>query len=234
MILWILLFILVVAIAFILAFRSMKDFQQIPFSSDEYSLFLIRNTSALDKNILSLIHEQLVNSNFIISLERLIKGHQSALVLFGPVKFLDKFKNALNLLELEDYTKVNWEEISAWEVAVKKHGQISLENGKIWQNLPQFLDSEKLFWQLILKGKKGKLNQPKFQTQIRVIISSEDASKRKEVSDIFLKDLKSRNLLKVPKSFSDAQILDFYKKRSFTKSDSSLLSISEVLYLASL
>lgn len=233
MILWVILFFLVVAISFILAAMSMRDFQQIPSITQEYSLFLIRNTKALDKSVLDTLYNELSKSDLIISFERLIKGNKSALVVFGPTKLISSFKDSFDLLELEDYTNVDLEKISAWEVGVTNG---AVESGKVFKSLPQLSDSEQFWWQLVLKVKKLDSKQTKsFQSQIRAVVVSEDGSKRKKVADTFLKDLKSENIFRIPKSFSDSQIIDFYKNRAFMKDKNNpILNLNEVYKLLTL
>src|SRR5437870_4004856 len=121
MILWLLLFFLTVAISFVLAYQSMRDYQENPgHFKIEYSLFLIRSPEALNINVLKAIEVELSKENLIISLERLFKGTKTALVIFGPKIILQKFSTTLNLLELEEYTKQAKDgQISVWEMGVK-------------------------------------------------------------------------------------------------------------------
>ena len=123
MILWIVLFVLVVSISYVLAAKSMRDFTHIPDSQKEYGLYLIRNPSALNKHFLDSLIDYLVKSGAYISFERLFKGNKSTLVIFGPKILLAKYDDILNILELEDYTDVEIEHITAWEAGVKNNGQ---------------------------------------------------------------------------------------------------------------
>lgn len=107
MILWIVLFILVVALSYVLALKSMKDFVQTP---EEGSLYLIRNRHKLSE-ALHFIAAKLQTSNLSISFEKLIKGKKAALVVYGPKQILEKLIPVLDLLELEDYTKKDDEQI---------------------------------------------------------------------------------------------------------------------------
>lgn len=219
MILWVVLFVLVVAISFVLAARSMRDFTEVPQSNDDYSLFLIRKTQGLTLELLSSIHNELLKSNFIISFERLFKGNKSALVIFGPRKLLTHHQNLLDLLELEDYTDVNIEDISAWEAGIKS--KINIQ--KIFTNLPQFLENDQFWWQIIIsKGSK---------VQIRAIVITSDDIKRNSLTQT-LHNLAPEKVIKLPKAFSSQQILEFYKLRSFRKDSENLsLSSEEILSL---
>lgn len=218
MILWVLLFVLVVAISFVLAVKSMRDYQEIPTQTGEqYALFLIRKPQALSKELLSAIHEDLLNSGLIISFERLIKGIKAALVVFGPKKVLAVYKDHLDLLELEDYTNVNPEQFAAWEVGIK-HPDVP--------NFPTISGDDQIWWQLILSAGKDKL----FHPHIRVVVVSADAGRR-ELLKQTLQDLSPDKFIKLPKDFSDASLLDFYKKRAFRKDTSRNLHPEEILKL---
>lgn len=224
MILWIALFILVLAISFILAVQSMRDYREISFLDDSYSLFLVRKIKALDRSVLSSLYDECLRLDLSLSFERLIKGKKSALVIFGPKRVIGKFISYFDLLELEDYTNVDPDLIgvSAWEVEVRK--------GELFRIMPHLSDTEQFWWQLILKPARpaGGPAQPKsFQVNIRAVVVSQDPSKRKSIADIF------------QKVKSDVQVIDFYKKRSFIKDENTparpaggpALNLDEILQL---
>jgi len=191
MILWIALFVLVVALSYVLAAKSMRDYQEIPSDAGEYGLFLIRNRGGLTSGLLHSIHDELLSSGLNISFERVFKGNESALLVFGPQNLLAKFNHILNLLELEDYTNID--NTLAWEIEIKESGQ------KIFGNLPPLLDQEQFWWQLVLWVNKSKpMSSKLFHGQIRAVLKSEDPLKRKNVSQ-------------------KLQNIDFYQKRSFQK-----------------
>lgn len=114
MVLWIVLFILVLAISFILALKSMTDYQEVP--KGDNGLFLIRQTKQL---------KDLLDASTNIVLERLFKGKQAALVVFGPRQIVEKYKNHLDLVELEDYTNVDKDQVVAWEIGIKERLQVT-------------------------------------------------------------------------------------------------------------
>lgn len=203
MILWFILFGLIVLVSLMLAIASMKDYQEIP-TKGEYSLFLIRKTKLLTSQILDSLHKFFKNGE-VLSFERLIKGGQSALLVYGPVKILLKYKDILDLVELEDYTKVDSKQISVWEIGIVHHA----ENGKIFQNLPQFLTEEQFWWQLLLSSKKG----GGFFSQIRVAVVSANVLRRKELIASLQKFI----------TFSNLQMIDFYQKRAFRKDPNNAL-----------
>ncbi len=199
MILWIVLFGLVVVASFLLALQSMRDYQEIP-KKDEYSLFLIRNSAALTSGFLDSFQKTL--NGQVLSFERLIKGGQSALVVYGPRNLLLSQRQMLDLLELEDYVRVNNKQISSWEV---------VDHKKIFQSLPALSTTEQFWWQLLLSPKNNK-----YLGQIRVMVVSKDAERRRLVSE---------RLNRLPKAFSNAQLLDFYSKR-ILRNDPNNLSLS--------
>src|SRR3989338_5569825 len=105
MILWLALFILVIAISFILALGSMREYQEIPLKSkEEYGLFLIRNIVNLDAALLESLREHIAKDGLLLSIERLFRGQKAALTIFGPKRILENFKAELSLLELDDYS----------------------------------------------------------------------------------------------------------------------------------
>lgn len=186
----------------------MRDYHEVPSPKREYSLFLIRQTNNLDEQLLNaLLYEQKLE-NSLISFERLIKGNKSALVIFGPKQLLLSHQSTLNLLELEDYTNIDKRQISVWDVVEIK-------------NFP-ILEADEQFWyQLLLWPHKNN-----FHLQTRVAIISTDPERRKSLS---------QGLIKLPKAFSNDQLLDFYQKRSFQKAErTNAISSAEVLQLLSI
>src|SRR3989344_4321201 len=218
MILWLILFLLIIGISFILAFRSMKDYQEIPKASKvEYGLFLIRRTDSFDAGVLGSIGKFMLDNSLIISLERLFKGNKAALTIFGPKEILNRFSASLSLLELEDYIlDCQTEDLSIWEVGVKENtGPNFDDQNNIFANLSQMGDEDQFFWQVILGSRKEKDNIS-FQTQIRAVVYSKDPSRKKILTSL-LQGLKLGKLAKIPKPFSTEQMMDFFRSRSLSK-----------------
>lgn len=226
MILWIILFLLIVAISFVLAYRSMKDYSEIPKASKvEYGLFLIRQTENFTASALDSIGELMLEAGLIISIERLFKGTQAALTIYGPKIILDKFTPNLNLLELEDYaSRLESKDISIWEVGLRdQKGYLGGPN--IFQNLSQLGQEDQFFWQVVLGSRKEK-GSISFQTQIRAALFCKDPS-RKKVLTSSLQELKPGELTKIPKPFSTEQMMDFFKMRSLSKDSNGPILDSE-------
>jgi len=216
--LWLILFLLIIGISFILAFRSMKDYQEIPKASKvEYGLFLIRRTDSFDAGVLGSIGKFMLDNSLIISLERLFKGNKAALTIFGPKEILNRFSASLSLLELEDYIlDCQTEDLSIWEVGVKENTGPNLDDqNNIFANLSQMGDEDQFFWQVILGSRKEKDNIS-FQTQIRAVVYSKDPSRKKILTSL-LQGLKLGKLAKIPKPFSTEQMMDFFRSRSLSK-----------------
>ncbi len=149
-IIWVLLADLVILAAFFLALKSMSDYKEKPENFKQaYGLFLIQNQTAINPELLSRLHKQIIKRRFIISLERLYKGPKKALVIFGPKSVLEGFKSELDLLELEDYTQ----NIHLSNLSVLS---LPLVETKSFDNL-ETLEDEQLWWQLVLQPAGGNI-----------------------------------------------------------------------------
>lgn len=230
MILWVALFLLVVAISFVLAFQSMRDYSEIPGSSAvEYGLFLIRSKDNFTSSLLDSLHQEISKQGLIISIERLFKGVQSVLVVFGPKSICQDYAVVLNLLELEDYTAVDAGSVSLWEMALKN------STASFFKNLSLLSKDEQFWWQLILLPTKAQKGRAKyFQSQIRAAVFCVDKSKRESLVDS-IQSLAPEQFIKKPVPFSNDQILEFYRQRSLIKNPSNQsLASAEVLQLSQL
>ncbi len=203
MIFWILLFILVVVISFLLAYLSMRNFQEAPTSQDkDYGLFLIRKTVNLTPSLLSDFHQKMLKENFILSFERLFKGNQSTLVIFAPRKLIQSYVVILDLVELEEYTNVDSAKTLVFQMGSKQKGQVgSLDN--FFAEFPDLSADEFIWWQLILHAKKN----GEFEILPRVAFSA----KEKAFQNL------AGFLHKIPRPFSNEQMFKFYQNRVFAK-----------------
>lgn len=215
---------LVVLISAILALRSMRDYHETASGSKtEYSLYLVRNIVNLNHHVFDKLYEQIQKKGLVISLERLLKGRESALVIMGPKEVLEKFVMDLNLLELEDYTeKIAVENVTVWEVGFRGK-EINFSLRELLQSLS--LDGlEQLWWQVMFVPAK---ERGKFRSQIRVAAVSLSAQRRTEILKIFTEN---EHLSKLPKPYSTSQLYDFYTKRSLVyDSQNPTLAAAELL-----
>lgn len=209
MILWLLLFLLVIGISFVLAFRSMKDYQEIPQKiTVDYSLFLVRQSKNFDAKILDSIRQAVFAQEGIVSLERLFKGTQTVLTVFGPKAILSTFQTELNLLELEDYAKEFTDsDVFVWEMGTRETVNLNPDHlSDFFSNLPQLEPQERFFWQVIPN---------KDQVQIRAAVFSTDPVRKKMLASA--QSLNAVGLHKVPTPFSNEQMIEFYRTRSLSK-----------------
>lgn len=173
MILWVVLFLLIIGISFILAYRSMKDYAGKQSPNVERGLFLIRRPQNFGKEFLDSIHKQLSDEGLIVSFERLFKGRETALTIFGPKKILEQFTE-ISLLELEDYTlALDSKDIAIWEMN---------EPTNIFKHLSELENEDQFFWQVVLGPKQA--GEPFFQGQIRAVLYSKDPVKREALGSI--------------------------------------------------
>ena len=193
----------------------MKDFVIKPDTKSEYGLFLVRNISNFNLFFISSIFEQIYKKNILISFERLFKGGEGALSIFGPKSIISKYKD-LNLLELEDYARLDLNHTSIFEVNLRVTKGLK-------ESLPKLLNDERIWIQLVAKGDKG------FSSQIRVIIYSVD--RLKQLTEEFHTHFKEK-IVKLPKPYSKEQLFEFYKSRSFIKGDTQKIKAEDVLNLS--
>ncbi|MDP3973814.1 MAG: hypothetical protein Q8P92_03195 [Candidatus Daviesbacteria bacterium] len=230
LILWIILFLLILGISFALAYSSMKDYQLTPQANriHEHGLYLIRNPSLFNINFLTNLHKILVEDKQIISFERLFKGGESALVVFGSQEFLKPLTDQLSLVELEDYSDINKNLVYAWEVDLKNEETFLQEPGDIFKDFPHLLPQEQFFWQVVIMAG----NENEFRIQIRAVFVSNDSKRRKEIGEI-LQNF-NPNMIKLPKDFSSIQILELYQKRSLSQEKAITLKTASIIKLLKL
>lgn len=222
---WIL-FLLVILISGFLAYLSMKDFREEPqdFSSDN-CLFLIRKPHVLTPKLFDWLHINCERDRVIVSLERLFKGGESALTLYGPKKILVPLVSSLDLIELEDYVREEIK-VSVWEIGVRnlKHNRVEKS---LFSDFPKLGQSEEVWYQIVLQAQKGE--SKKFIAQIRVMVLISDEHRKKEVSGVL--QVQKGPLIKIPQKFSSLQMMDFYRKRSMIGRDQLKLTGEEIAKL---
>lgn len=219
MIIWFIIFFVILFVSLVLAYFSMKDYQEIPKLEKEYGIFLIRRPEFFTFQTLETILD--LCKGKILSFERLFKGSSKAFVIFGPKKILSgRFSEILGLLELEDYTKAPGE-IVAWEVGRK---DTEPGNNNIFSSLPHLEDDEQFFWQLLINGDQG---------QIRAVFISQN-SERKKTLVSQLENLGENYLQKVPRPATGPQILENYSKRISMPSQAFKVNPEEILKIIGL
>lgn len=212
---------LILAVSFVLAFRSMGDYYERAANfSASYSLYLIGKPDQLNIEIIGRLHEAMLRQNLIISFERLFRGDKRALVVFGPVLVLQPFMETLGLSELEDYSRRiesgKTETIpfmSAWEVGVKGSAPPEIVINNLRSYIPQLEDNEEFWWQLVMQpaGKMGLMN---FQAIIRAVLLVGNQSRAKILQKDLLEIGGEAGLTQLPQAYSTARLVKFYQDRA--------------------
>lgn len=175
MVIWLILFFIVLSVSLFLAYRSIKDFQILPPYSVNTGLFLIKNTKGLTEEVLKGLFAGMVREGSTISIERVFKGSESALLVFGRKSLLMPYSSILDLLELEDYINIK--------------GQMVFFE----ETMPPLRPNEQFWWQMVLFAK---LEESKFKVQIRTAITVySDHRGREPATQSFLRLFQSRAFL---------------------------------------
>lgn len=220
---WLGLFLIILATSFILAYFSMRNYQD-ALPKGGSGLYLVRHPAVLSQEFILKLHEALQKQHSYISLERLFKGKEEALVLFGPVTIEKKFPQ-LDLLELEDYTNIAENNVNLWEMTLKE-GQ-DLPAGRQGRSLPPLGENEQFWLQMILRPQGGE----DFQISCRAAVVSGD-QRRKNMLTATLKE-RIGPFVFVPRPFSSSKMLTLYKERALPSfySSSSKVGPSSLLKL---
>ena len=204
----------------------MKDYEEFPDTLSLNTIFFLGNPQAFTVETLNKFHRLLLENKRFFSLERLIKGKERALVIFGPRELPGMFPE-LNLIELEDYLgevnpdavltdsekKVDLNQSITWLVEPKNSLKKVMHVGNQLKELsigPQ----QKVFIQIIGEplGDKDGLY---FQSTIRIMIADLDAVERvnltKNVNLIFQE---ATGLNKRTDNFPEAKKFDSFKQRT--------------------
>lgn len=227
---WIL-FLLIILISLMLAYLSMRDFEEGPddFGPDN-GLFLVRKQNPLTNELLGYLYKVIRADSVILSIERLFNGDESALVIYGPKKAISALTQALDLLELEDYTNV--QDPTIWQMGTKTLGEYHKITKSMFLDFPKLEKGEQAWFQLVLqlasrsepeKAERGE----HFKAQIRVVVLSADPRRRKLLSELLQSP--KNNIVKIPLPFSSSQLMDFYKKRSIVGRGRIELSAGDII-----
>ncbi len=181
---WVILFIIIFVSSTYLAWKSMKDFQEVPISNFGYTLFLIRNPHSLD---LDKLYKFALDGDFIFSLERLFKGEESALVIYAPNHLANSLQE-LDLVPLEDYlsppqTPPNPKTVSVndsytWMIEPKIENGLDIKQDFLKE--PPLNESNRFFWQIVASPINGITH--KFQVTIRATVTETIPQKKIELA----------------------------------------------------
>lgn len=248
---WIIAFIFVTIISLVLAYRSMKDYQELPAANVEYGLFLIRNKRTLNLEYLKKLHELTLGQKATFSLERLYKGRDQALTLYLPKTLVTNIPE-LELLELEEYidqetdpvalktsrtNKPNLDSTIVWMISAKNNPQKELLIGPTFLHSIDLDEQQQFFFQVVCQpqpaDKKG-LGSWIFQVTIRVIVSDSDPNKRINLAKEVEKNIQdTTGLTKQLRNQSNSELFKTYLNRSLIPKEVSkfYLRASEIIGL---
>lgn len=221
---WIILFFVIILTSAVLAFRSMRDYEEFPENLNLNSVFFLGNPNAFTVETLKKLHGLLLGRKQFFSIERLIKGREKALVLFGP-KELPGFLPELNLVELEDYLadpgyihtdsekKVNVNETITWLIEPKNNVKRLLHIGSELKDL-ELAEGQRLFVQVVGEPQGNKEGEY-FQSTLRIMVYEKDSMERinlaKRVVGVFTD---ATGLNKHEDGFPEAKKFESFKKRA--------------------
>lgn len=202
------LFIIIVLISLALAYFSMRDFEEGPEDfGPENGLFLIRKPNPLDPWLLDYLYKIMRQEGVIVSLERLFKGSESALVLYGPKKAILSLSEFLDLLELEDYVEAS--DPLIWQTGAKKISKGQKITESLFSDFPKLEIGEYVWFQLTLQAEDRRKH---FKGQIRTIVVVADPKRKKLLGELL--QTPKNFFKKMPVPYSSTQMMEFYKKRS--------------------
>lgn len=210
--------ILIVSISFFLAYRSMKDYQEKPHKKVPHGIFLVQNPQSFNESILTDIYQKAKSHGSIISIEKLYKGPEKALVLFGPISILQQYPH-LHLLELEDYThKLSESHIRCIEIGYKDkaYKQLILDATRLTP--PVVIDHEsRLFYQFVCQPNH---TPSTYQVTFRIAIITSNQPQREEIFQKAIGRIQLfTNLTRKLKPQTSRQLFQNYKHRSIIPSE---------------
>lgn len=209
MLIWIVLFLLVSMVAFVLALKSMEDFTENSHHlSTAYSVFLVRKAEAITPELLDKLFKLLSVQSLIISFEKLANGARQALVIYGPVVILERFRNDLDLLELEEYSMKDKAFVGlAWQLSLDEGNTKDL--GKVDNNNIYLKNGEEIWLQVVLKPKKDL-----FLSTIRVIITGSEQDRLLQLRPTVESILQLMGLRSLPEIHDTKETIKSYQSRS--------------------
>lgn len=224
----------------------MRDYEEFPDSVSLNALFYIGNPSNINEETLKRIHFRFTQEKHFFSLERLVKGSEKAVVLFGERQMREQFPE-LSLVEIEDYVgevnllsgdgndkTVDVNQSISWLLEPKSDPKKLLSIGDEFREL-KVENNQKVFMQVILMPSE-KSGETVFQTTIRVMVADPDPINRvalaKNVNDIILRNV---GLKKHDDNFPEGKKFESFKQRSFIPKEVSefTLTTQEVLDILS-
>lgn len=226
MLLWLTVLSLIAIVSLALTLRSMRNFNELGQNTVPQGLFLIRNLGEFNDQTLQALHNWASAQNIFFSLERLFKGGEQALVIYGPVDLLGLLPE-LDLLELEDYlgqkqelSKITSTQILGFTIPLSLG--LGFIRSSFLHNL-ELVPTEQFFWQLMIKplplpenGLLSDVINPHFEVIARTLMYAESAQKRVDLAKKILPQIQYDFGLKDPlKPQNSTTIFDLFFNRTF-------------------
>lgn len=228
---WIVFFLLIILVSSVLAYRSMKDYEEIPDALTLNALFYVSSPSNIDK-ALSTLHRKFSGQKFF-SLERLVKEDERAIVLFAERGMKKDFEE-LGLVEIEDYL-TSWDGLSRHEKQTSVDETISwlldpkTDSKSLLQVKDEFRDlkvksGQKVFFQMVLMP----TGDSQFQSTLRVMVADPDPVGRVQLAkDVNLLISNSIGLNKHVDGFSESKKFESFKQRTLVPKEVSEFYLSQ-------
>lgn len=222
----------IILASLLLAWRSMKDYQDKP-KAQGYGIYLVRNHAAISEEFLKKIYHlsklkdiQSKVNPLLVSFEKLLKGKTLSLIMYAPLQYFEKLPE-LHLLELEDYTqKIDQSQLLCFEVGRYKKMAVDYSKINPFDKI-HLEDDEYLFLQLVSSSDTGVQMQQGFQVTLRLAISAKDAARRVEISKLVEENMKSQlGLSAETKKRSSRKVFDGFKARSLIPREVNRLLVS--------
>lgn len=223
---WVAAFFIIILVSAVLAFRSMKDYEEFPESLSLNAVFFLGNPQAFTAEALNRLHRLLLENKNFFSLERLIKGKERALVIFGPRELPNLFPE-LNLVELEDYLgeinpgiessnlekKVDANQSITWLIEPKNNIKREMHVGLQLKEL-NITPQQKVFIQIVGEP-TGEKDETYFQSTLRVMVADSDPIERVNLAKIVnLAFQDATGLNKRSDSFPEVKKFESFKQRT--------------------
>lgn len=205
----------------------MRDYEEFPESSSLNSVFFIGNTANFTVDTLNKIYKFLLSDKQFFSLERLHRGKEKVLVIYGPKSLKDHLPE-LNLVELEDYIDgegVSVNQSLTWLIEAKNNPKKVLHVGEGLKDL-EIGPAQKFFIQIVCMPLS---NPPEsiFQATLRIMVIENDPSTRiqlsKKVDEAFAL---ATGLHKHEDDFPEINKFESFKMRSLIPKESAYFPIS--------
>lgn len=181
---WVILFLIIIFVSAVLAFRSMKDYEEFPESLSLNAPFFVGNPQSFTEESLKKLYKAFSDRKQLFSIERLNKGKERALVIFGPRDLIEILPE-LNLLEIEDYLadvnslnydntdkKVGINQTLTWLVEPSVNNKKLLHVGSGIKNL-DISENQKFFIQIVCIPEDNRISN-NFQSTVRVMVVDND------------------------------------------------------------